>query len=171
MIYRYALSGRSLFRSRPSATIVHWQPRLYRLKPPDKAWKYSVYTIFHWFRVFRNANYGALFALENGAPKASMLIVPAYFRWPFMNDGDVQFTYVVTHSSARREGWAELLLHEGIRRVQKDGRQIWYVTDSNNVASQRLAEKTGFELIGTAEPRRSRWSRVRLSEEVEGQPG
>ena len=165
LIYKRPASRKLRSLSRRGAKIVYWQPGISRVKPPGKRMKYCVYSFYHWLRVFRNSDYGALFVLESDELKASMLIVPAHYHWPFMQHDDIQFTYVKTEPSAQKSGWGEYLLHQGISQFKHTGKRIWYVTSSSNIASQRLAEKTGFELVGTAEPRRFRWSRLKLSKE------
>ena len=89
-----------------------------------------------------------------------MLIVPTYFQWPFMADNDVQMTYVMTTYDARKQGWGEYLLRQGMQLFCREGRSVWYVTDTNNVASRKLAEKVGFVCVGKANPRSSKFQRV-----------
>lgn len=96
-----------------------------------------------------------------------MLVVPSFFRWPFMQRNDIQLTYVMTQSAARRQGWASYLISQGIWRLARKDRSIWYVTDTKNVASQRLAENSGFELVGKAAPRSSSIQRVKLAQASE----
>ena len=39
------------------------------------------------------------------------------------------------------------------------------MTDTSNVASQKLAEKSGFELVGKAAPRSSSFQSVKLAQD------
>ena len=148
---------------RADARIEYWRPSIASLKPVGKHRKYVAYSVFHWLRIFRNRDYGELSVTKGNERQASMLVVPAYFRWPFMRQNDVQFTYVVTAPCSRREGWGAYLIQEGLKRLRQQDREIWYITDTKNVASQRLAEKAGFRLVGRARPRISRFHRVRLT--------
>ena len=167
LIYKRPANRRLRGLSRPGAEIVYWQPGILRLKPPGKRIKYCTYSFYHWLGIFRNSDYGALFVFKDDELKASMLIVPAHYHWPFMQHDDVQFTYVMTEPSAQRRGWGEYLLRQGISQFKHKDMCIWYVTNSSNIASQRLAEKTGFDLVGAAAPRRFRWNRMKLTEEAQ----
>ena len=162
LVYRHCeiLSDDSVERT--DAQTEYWRPSIARLTPVGKRRKYVAYSVFHWLRIFRNRDYGELSVTKGDKRKASMLVVPAYFKWPFMRENDVQFTYVVTDPFSRQEGWGTYLVQQGLKRFLQQDRQIWYVTDTNNVASQRLAEKAGFSLVGKARPRTSRFRRVRL---------
>jgi len=82
-----------------------------------------------------------------------------------MEQNDVQLAYVITQASARCQGWASYLVSQGIHRLARKDRSIWYVTDTSNVASQKLAENSGFELVGKAAPRSSSFQRVKLAQD------
>jgi RimJ/RimL family protein N-acetyltransferase len=70
-----------------------------------------------------------------------------------MDKGAVQFTYVMTSSNYRGRGLAWQGIYKAYNDLKKNGiNQFWYITDSENLASQRLAEKMGFELVGKLEP-------------------
>ena len=163
LIYRYSGATTGNAEARPDARLSKWRPSLRSMKPGNKRWKYVFYSVFHWARIFRNRDYCLISVEADGEQKASMLVVPAHFRWPFMGRKDVQLTYVLTSYGARRQGWASYLVNHGVCQLAREDREIWYVTDTNNVASQRLAERSGFELVGKAEPRKSRFQRVRLT--------
>jgi ribosomal protein S18 acetylase RimI-like enzyme len=79
-----------------------------------------------------------------------------------MQRNDVQLAYVLTRASSRRQGWALYLVEQSIGQLARTDRNIWYVTDTNNLASQKLAENSGFELVGKAAPRSSIFQRVKL---------
>ena len=79
---------------------------------------------------------------------SSLLVVPAYYKWPFTADNDLQLTYVLTHPEYRGWGLAESTVRMAIRQNQRAGRCIWYVTNTKNVASRNLCKKMGFEFAG-----------------------
>ena len=159
-VYRFA-SGTE---SGPISDLNHcnrWRPTFGSWIPPGKDWKYIFYTAFHWLRIFRNRDYSWL-ALSDNVLKASMLCVPSYFKWPFMASNDIQFTYVMTTAAARGQGWGSRLLQTGIERLSEPGRSFWYITDEKNIASQKLALRSGFEFVGTAVCKRALLKRVQL---------
>ena len=77
---------------------------------------------------------------------ASLLVVPAYFRWPFMGKKDVQIIYVMTKTEYRGKGLALKMINFALSKLPPDVNKIWYVTDENNLSSQRVAEKLNFRL-------------------------
>ena len=148
----YTLDSYSTLHEKSEDVVISkWTPSIRSWKPKDKPGKYRLFALFHWFGVFSNSDYSAICLRQNGALKASMLVVPRYYRWPFMGANDLQFTYVVTQTTERGKGWGTILLSQGVRIFRKKNRGIWYVTDTHNIASQRLAEKVGFKRVGEAE--------------------
>jgi ribosomal protein S18 acetylase RimI-like enzyme len=129
---------------------VLWKPSLKHFIPQGKSKKYLVYWLFHFLHVFKNRDYSALLIYEKDKLISSLLMVPAYYKWPFMNKNDLQFTYVLTHSSYRGKGIAEKAIRYGISKMTLPGRCFWYVTDSGNTSSINLCTKLGFEYYSTA---------------------
>jgi len=165
LIYRHDGSGIERTKPRVSANLIVWRPSIRSLKPRDTPWRYVAFSFFHWLKIFGNSDYCSMSVEENGELRASMLVVPSLFRWPFMERNDVQLTYVITKASSRSQGWASYLLSQSICRLARKDRSIWYVTDTSNVASQKLADKSGFELVGKAAPRSSSFQRVKLAQD------
>lgn len=64
-----------------------------------------------------------------------------------MASNDLQITYVVTEEGYQGKGIAFNFISFVLSHLPQD-RDIWYVTDSENVASQNLALKLGFEFVG-----------------------
>lgn len=132
--------------------IIEWHPGWRSLIPPGKSRKYYVFWLFHFLHIFRSRNYSAILLFDEGKLIASLLVVPGYFKWPFMKKDDLQFTYVMTSPEFRGKGIGELLLRTAVDRFRMVNRFLWYVTDTGNPASIRLCTKVGFELFGYAKP-------------------
>jgi len=130
---------------------VIWKPSLFNFFPPNKNIKYLVYWAFHHLQIFSNKNYSAYLVYENGKIISSLLVVPAHFKWPFMETDDVQFTYVMTHPDYRGQGLAIKMINSMISELGSKTNTFWYVTDTENRASIRVAEKLGFSYAGVAE--------------------
>lgn len=141
---------------------IDWHPSPTRWIPPDKSSKYLVYSVFHYARIFRNRDY-CWMALAATDVKASMLCVPAHFRWPFMGRNDIQFTYVFARPGERGKGWGAKLLDAGLSCLAMPGRTFWYVTDEDNIPSQKLARRAGFQLAGKAVSQSGLFKRLQLS--------
>ena len=122
-----------------------WTPKWNKLKPIYYPKKYYIYWIFHYLNIFHNKNYQAFQLYQNNTLVSSLLLVPSYYRWPFMQKNDVQLTYVVTMKNHRGKGMAFLNILFCLKSLSKSKiGAIWYVTDSDNIASISLAEKAGF---------------------------
>lgn len=129
-------------------SFILWKPSLGKLIPPGKGKKYFFYWLFHYLRVFGNRDYSALLVYNGEVLASSLLVVPSYYKWPFMKKDDVQLTYVLTRPEYRGKGLAEQAVRLAIAHNQHPGRAVWYVTNTENVASVRLCEKVGFESAG-----------------------
>lgn len=129
---------------------IEWKPGPGLYLPPGKGFKYLLYWVFHYLRIFKNRDYSSFLLYDGKVRVASLLVVPAYYKWPFMQKDDLQFTYVMTNKEYRGQGIGEKLLRYAIVRSRKPYRNLWYVTDSENQASVRLCTKVGFKLYARA---------------------
>ncbi len=131
-----------------------WTPAISNMIPPRKPKKYLLFTLFHYLGIFRNPNYCAVLVYDKMAGVdhciASLLVVPKYYKWPFMAKGDLQFIYVMTNSEYRGRGLATMMMSHVSQLEKYKGKRFWYVTNGWNKASQKTAVKTGFALAGTA---------------------
>lgn len=130
--------------------IRYWRPGIFNWKPKGKPLKYYIYTIFQLTGIFKNKSFAYIELLDKstGVSAASLLVVPAHFKYPFMKKQDIQFTYVMTKPEYRGRRLAIILLQEAWARRSDRSGTAWYVTNSENTASIRVAEKTGFTLDG-----------------------
>ena len=125
-----------------------WKPTVKQPIPPNKSKKYILYYIFHLLGIFKNRDYCSVLVYAEGHIIASLLLVPKYFKWPFMNNEDLQFTYVLTKANYRGKNLAALMIDFGFQATKNSKRKYWYVTTQDNVSSQRVAAKVGFLKIG-----------------------
>lgn len=127
---------------------IFWRPSLLQVVPPGKGKKYFFYWLFHYLRIFRNRDYSAVLVYDGYTLASSLLVIPTYYKWPFMAANDVQLIYVLTRPEYRGKGLAERAVRLAILDTQKEERTIWYVTNSENFASKGLCEKIGFTFAG-----------------------
>jgi hypothetical protein len=125
-----------------------WQPTLLNFYPPGKSFKYIIYWFFHILRIFSNRNYCSILLYEKEVLVSSLLIVPKYMKWPFMEKNDLQITYVITNELYRGLGIASLMLSSIPMFFNDFNGNWWYVTSNENLVSQKLASKMGFRVIG-----------------------
>lgn len=124
-----------------------WKPSIFNLVPTGLPNKYIIYNLFRFFSIFKNSNYCAVLGYKDDKIVCSLLVVPSYFKWPFMKKNDVQLIYVKTYPEFRGQGYAKkmVLFTLNYLRDNKKIDDVWYVTDTNNVASQALAQNTFFK--------------------------
>lgn len=124
-----------------------WKPSLVHLTPSNKNLKYVVYWLFHMLKVFNNSSYSSVLVYDGDLIVASLLVVPAYYKWPFMKRNDVQFTYVLTSKKYRGQGLAKRMISFAANNINTEN--CWYVTNKSNLASIKVAEGMGFKIVGT----------------------
>jgi ribosomal protein S18 acetylase RimI-like enzyme len=151
LVYKMVSNVDSIvYKDELNYTMVVWRPSLKKPVPPNKSVKYIVYSFFHAIGIFRNKFYSAYLLYDGKELVCSLLVVPAHFKWPFMGKKDIQFTYVMTVDKYKGRGLAGKLLEQVIFQMEKQVDAFWYVTDTENIASIKVAEKLGFKLIGRA---------------------
>lgn len=151
LVYKYNYEdSETLINEGFKYNLIIWRPSLSNFIPPQKSKKYLIYWLFHYLRIFRNRSYAAILIYDNKSLIASMLIVPAHFKWPFMAKNDLQFTYVLTYPQYRGKGVGEMLLRYGIQTFGSCNHDLWYITNTENLASINLCTKVGFDFFSNA---------------------
>ena len=150
-----------------------WTPSLKRIKPPaSPAWPFVVWTALHALHVFSSRDYRILLALENGELLHRSCIFPRFYRFPFMNERDLQVGDVWTAPVKRGKGLAGIALAEVLARFPD--RRIWYITEESNAASVAVARKAGMHVHGMGERTRPAGigaiGQFRLCERTDGLP-
>ena len=127
-----------------------WRPSLREIVPPGlPRFPYAVWWIMHSLRIFRNSGYCVLVAYDRGEAVHRCVVTPGWFRFPFMASDDLQIGDVWTREDHRRLGWAACGISEVLRREPCKERKYWYLTTTENLASVRAAERSGFRLAGS----------------------
>ncbi|MEO0529248.1 MAG: GNAT family protein [Planctomycetota bacterium] len=138
-----------------------WRPRLTNAFPTGMRRKAMLaWWAMHHAHGFANRDY-AVVTIHNGERLVHHTCVfPGYFRFPFMGRDDLQFGDIWTDPDSRGRGLAGTALAAAMSEFGSAGRRFWYLTETANHASQRVATKAGFEFVGEGE-RVARY-RVRL---------
>jgi glycosyltransferase involved in cell wall biosynthesis/RimJ/RimL family protein N-acetyltransferase len=138
-----------------------WRPSWRRLWPRGlPPWPFAIWWLFHYLRLFANRDYSLLLVYEGKRCIHHTCVVPGYFRFPFMNEDDLQIGYTRTTEGHRGEGLAVFAATKVIQLLSRNGRQLWYVVHETNTASQHVAERSGFSLVGRG--RRTAWHGLHL---------
>jgi len=130
--------------------VVKWMPGITRFIPPNSPSIYLSFWVAHFLNIFKNREYCAYAIYKEEQPICSLVCVPAMYRWSFMEPGDLQIKNVYTREKYRGRGYAYFLIQYAIRDMVKEGKEMvfWYMTDENNVPSQKLCKKAGFRYVG-----------------------
>jgi GNAT superfamily N-acetyltransferase len=152
-------------RQLPSGySIEIWRPGWRRILPPTLGVKFGLWWMLHLCGIFRNRDYAVLIVRRNGRPVHRTCLVPKYFRWPFMNDRDLQVSSTWTDPDHRCLGIATYTLEHAVSEWANEGRTLWYVTHADNAPSLAVCRGVGFRMK-TAANRTSRFG-VRLLGEL-----
>jgi len=137
-----------------SIFLTEWKPTLFSWYPKGYGFKYTLYSLFKLTGIFKNKNYSAYLAYKDTQLIGSLLLVPAYYRWPFMDDDAIQITYVKIYKEFRGKGYGKQMIQKAILQLpaQVKEKGVWYVTDDTNKASKAVADSVGFELVSYGVP-------------------
>lgn len=134
----------------PGYRVEFWYPDWRRIVPPTLGLKFALWWALHWLRCFRNRNYSVLLIRQSGLIVHRTCLIPTYFRWPFMADGDLQVSSTWTHPGYRCRGLATYALQLAAAQWAREGRKLWYVTHDDNAASLAVCSNIGFRLLDRA---------------------
>lgn len=74
-----------------------------------------------------------------------------------MSPGDLQIKNVFTKPEHRGKGYASRLVRKAIEELGIGKRIYWYMTDEENIPSQKLCQKIGFEYVGRYQRKRNKF--------------
>lgn len=136
-----------------SYRLVEWQPSLIKIIPSNIRYEKNGYLknwIYHLPRFFLKQDLYSVFTLaDNNEVLCQCILTPASMRYSFMEAGDMQFGLVYTAPDHRNKKLANAMVHAVIEQYGKN-RTYWWLTEFDNFASQKLAERIGFQLVGKA---------------------
>jgi len=132
-----------------------WRPTLREFGPPGTAlFPFCLWWVFHWTKIFGNDGYRIFLLKDHGELVHRSCLFPPYFRFPFMRPNDMQVGDIWTAESRRGKGMAAEVLRQILRDLS--GIRVWYLCESENIASVRLARSAGMTLYAVG-LRTSKW--------------
>jgi RimJ/RimL family protein N-acetyltransferase len=133
----------------PAYSIELWRPGRYNPVPPGlPLLPFAVWTLFHYFKIFKRPDYGILLVRCSGKIIHRTCIFPKYPRFPFMSRFDLQIGDTWTDGQHRGKGIAVYAIQWFFAQVGTGDGKYWYICDESNQASTKVALKCGFTLIG-----------------------
>jgi len=142
-------SGRDIWPLDNGFLATLWRPSLTKISPPGVSINpFVVWWMFHHTRLFANRDYSLFLIYHDTKLVHRSVIFPGYFRFPFMVHDDLQIGDIWTHQEYRRKSLARFAVQNIFHIFAKPGRRIWYIADKDNIASIRVAEKSGFAKAG-----------------------
>jgi RimJ/RimL family protein N-acetyltransferase len=136
----------------PSYSWSIWRPSLMQLWPAGKpSFRIRLRFLFrcalNYLHFFATPEYGALCVFSERKLVHYSGFTPRYWRFPFLADDDLQVGDTWTAPSHRNHGLARFALLQILRLRMKLGRRFWYVVESTNLPSIRVAESAGFTMV------------------------
>ena len=127
-----------------------WRPDLLHLKVPSlPVWNSLAWWGLHQARLFHSRQYSVLLVRDGQRIVHRSCIMPAWFRWPFMDTDDIQITATWTEPDQRGRGIATLAAQIIVATARPD-QTVWYATRELNRSSVAVSRSAGMELAGTA---------------------
>jgi len=126
-----------------------WRPSRREIVPAGlPLFPFGVWWAFHHAGIFRNREYCLFLIRDHGELVHRSVVTPGYFRFPFMERGDLQIGDVWTSPGHRGKGLAVFAIRKIVEMFARPGRHIWYLVEKNNLSSIKAAEKAGLARYG-----------------------
>lgn len=126
-----------------------WRPNSLRLKPPGQGVHFAVWWGLHELRVFRSQQYSVLLVRDGKRIVHRSCVMPAWFRWPFMDDQDIHISDTWTHPDYRGRGIAAFSARLIVAHAVPT-QTVWYATQEWNEPSLAVCRSLGMEPVGRA---------------------
>lgn len=133
--------------------LVKWKPSLTRIVPNNIQFE-KIGFLKNWFfhlpRLFSNKRLYCVYSLvSDNEVLCQCMLTPASSRYPFMAPEDMQFGLVFTSPKHRNKKLANVMVM-AIMSERESGGAYWWLTEVENIASRKLAERVGLRLVGKA---------------------
>jgi RimJ/RimL family protein N-acetyltransferase len=126
-----------------------WKPTVCSVVPRGfPKMPFAVWWILHHLHVFANRDYSIFVVYSGETIVHRSVILPPYFRFPFMAEDDLQIGVSWTMPEHRGKGLATYAVQKILELQNKPGRRFWYLVQENNIPSSLVAEKAGFIRVG-----------------------
>ena len=132
-----------------------WRPALNRITPKGLFRRTFIFCwIFHILRLFKSSNYSIFIIYYDQKIVHYSVVMPPFFKYPFMNKNDIQIGPIDTESDHRRKGLSSYTIGKIIDTYLQLDTQFWYIVRDENEISKRVIEKYGFTAWGEGSNRK-----------------
>jgi glycosyltransferase involved in cell wall biosynthesis len=155
-IFRAPPGVRAATFEQPIGTkLTWWRPTWSDVFPPHHAnARFFVLWLLDRLRIFRNDGYAVLIIEdERGRLIHRTCILPAWFQFPFMRPMDLQLGDVFTTASWRRRRVGVFAVRYCLERLSLSAGCIYYVAQTKNISSHKLALRAGLNFFTLARKR------------------
>ena len=132
-----------------------WRPKLSDLHPPraprELRKSFMFRAAMHQARSLGRGHYGEVVIYSDNELVHHTGFAARYWRFPFLRKDDLQIATSWTSPAHRDQELAEFAIEKIIGAYRRPGRRFWYCVEEDNPESVRVAEKTGFSLVGIGE--------------------
>lgn len=126
-----------------------WRPSVFELSPKGlPRLPFIIWSIMHYLKLFRNSNYRIFLVYYDKKIAHYSVVLPKHFKYPFMDDNDLQIGPVGTDINHRRKGLASYTVGKIIETYKNPECKFWYLTRDNNIPSKAFIESLGFLKYG-----------------------
>jgi len=126
-----------------------WKPSIFKLPPKLLSrFRFILWSIMHFLKLFNGPDYSIFLVYYNEKIIHYSGVLPKYFKYPFMDEKDIQIGPSWTQEEHQRRGIASFVVSKIIEVYKKPGRRFWYITREENIPSVDFIESIGFLKYG-----------------------
>ena len=101
----------------------------------------AYYNLLRFFRVIKKDVYIS-YVIDSNSVISYAICYPKSFKYPFMEEDEYQIGSVFTDPRYRKKGYSGLIIKNILQNIKC--KRIWYLTESDNIASINLCKKLNF---------------------------
>ena len=107
---------------------------------------FIVWFLFKFLGFFKNPYYIAFLYNRKKEVVHHFVLLPKCFKYPFMEESDLQIGDVWTRDDYRGHNISSFLISKVLKEFFNSGQSYWYLTELENHQSIRVAKKLNFQL-------------------------
>ena len=109
-----------------------------------------IWVLYYLFSPSTNQSYSVSLIYDHERVIHHCVVTIKSFKYPFMKENDLEIGMIFTESEYRRKGLASYTMRKILKSHEGPDRTIWFITDTGNLASRKLAESVGFSKYSKA---------------------